>query len=308
MMRKAILLMLMLGLSVTVTAAQIQIDKSRPAKASGEVDIELAFGSVKVIGWDREEVSVTGRLAPGAEGLDFETHDEDGIWIEVEVPDSWFYESDDDSEFQSHLEIHVPATSSLEIETVNASVTISGMWGLVEVETVNGAVVVEGSPTGVDVETVTGGIQVTAAGAPMDLESISGDITARGVRRAVSISTLSGVIDVQGTDLEEVEIESTAGDVRLEGSLVAEGEIEVETFSGQVHLLFPREVAARFEFVTFGGQIDNALGPRPRRNGRFNPYQELKFATGLNEFEISVETYNGNITLGLSGDSGTATH
>jgi len=37
--------------------------------------------------------------------------------------------------------------------------------------------------------------------------------------------------------------------------------------------------------------------PRPTRDGRFNPYQELSFSTGLNDFEVSVETYSGNIIV-----------
>jgi DUF4097 and DUF4098 domain-containing protein YvlB len=299
-MRTYAIVLLAIGMAATPAAAQIQIDKRMPAPPAAEVDIESPFGTVVVVGWDEAAVAVTGRLAPGVEELEFDV-DEDGTSISVEVPEFWYYDSDDDTEYQSHIEIRVPRMSSLDIETLNASVTITGIQGTVEVETVNGAVEVQGEPPAVEIESVTGSVVVTAAAAEMDIETISGSITLRGAARDVGISTLSGAVHVEGLDFEEVDIESTAGDVTFEGIVGSEGGVEIETFSGNVELALPGDVMARFEFTTFGGEIQSDIGPRPRRDGRFQPYQELKFATGFNEFDISVETFNGNITLRAGG-------
>ena len=64
--------------------------------------LENSFGSLEIVGWDKDEVTVTGTLAGGAEGIEFEGEPSE-IWVGVSVPDSWFYQSDDDSEYQSHL-------------------------------------------------------------------------------------------------------------------------------------------------------------------------------------------------------------
>ncbi len=305
-MRTYAVVLLAIGMAATQAAAQaaaqIQVDKRMPAPPAAEIDIESPFGTVVIVGWDEAEVAVTGRLAPGVEGLEFDA-EEDGISISVEVPEFWYYDSDDDSEYRSQIEIRVPRKSSLDIETHNASVTITGIRGSVELETVNGAVSVQGEPPAVEIESVTGSVDVTAAGAKMEVKTISGSITLRGVARAASVSSLSGAVHLEGRGFEEVEIESTAGDVTVVGTLGSEGDVEIETFSGNVELVLSGEVMARFDFKSFGGEIQSDIGPKPRRDGRFNPYQELKFATGFNELDVSVETFNGNITLRAEGSA-----
>jgi DUF4097 and DUF4098 domain-containing protein YvlB len=302
-MKTTLIVLLTLGLAFSGALAQIQVDKRLPATPRGEVNIENSFGTVKVIGWDKNEVAVTGHLAPGAEGLDFEG-DKEGIWIDVDVPESWFYDSDDDTEYRSHLEVHVPKGSILDIETLNAGITITGVNGAMEIESVNGSVLASGNPPAVDIESMTGSVEVNASSAVMDVETISGSVVLRGARKNVAVSTLSGAIKVIGRDLEDVELESTAGEVSLEGSLTKEGSVEIETFSGQVELVLDRGVEARFDLTTFGGTIQSEIGPRPRRDGKFNPFQELRFATGLNECEITVETFSGSITVRLKEEAG----
>lgn len=301
-MRTYAIVLLAFGMAATQAAAQIQIDKRLPAPPAAEIDIESPFGTVVIVGWDEAEVAVTGRLAPGVEELRFDV-EEDGVDISVEVPESWYYDSDDDSEYRSQIEIRVPRKSKLDIETHNASVTITGIQGAVELETVNGAVSVQGEPPAVEIESVTGSVDVTAVAAEMEVKTISGSITLRGAARAATVSSLSGAVHVEGRGFEEVDIESTAGDVTFEGTLGSEGDVEIETFSGNVEMVLSGEVLARFDFTTFGGEIRNDIGPTPRRDGRFNPYQELKFATGFNDFDISVETFNGSITLRAAGEA-----
>ena len=123
-MRRLTTILLATLLTTAAAHAQVQLDKRRAAPAKGEVYVENSLGSVKVVGWDKEQVTVTGKLAPGAEDLDFDG-DEEGVYIDVDVPESWFYESDDDTDFQTHLVVHVPFGSSLSLETVNASIEVS---------------------------------------------------------------------------------------------------------------------------------------------------------------------------------------
>src|SRR4029077_13336188 len=52
-----------LSLALAVPAlGQSRVDERRPAAADGVVEIDSAVGAVKVIGWNREEVQVTGAL------------------------------------------------------------------------------------------------------------------------------------------------------------------------------------------------------------------------------------------------------
>ena len=287
--------LLLLAFAWTASAAQIKVDKSLPASPEGEVYIGNMFGSVEVIGWDAAEVSVTGTLAAAADDFDFDGDPEEGeIWIEVGVPDSPSYDGD----FESHIVVKVPRGSSVGVETINASIDIAEVSGLIEIETVNGSITINGDPRGVEISAITAEIDITAVNAPMEIESVSGGVTLRGVTSAVSVESVSGNVDISGQDLSEVEIESMAGDIRIQGNFTAKGDVDIESFSGNVELVFPSGIAANFDLVTFSGKIENAFGPKPRRGSEHEPYMELSFSTGLDsDFDVSVETFSGNITI-----------
>lgn len=283
-------------------AAQVQVEKRTAAPPAGVLAVENSFGSVTVKAWSDPEVLVRGVLAAGAEGLDFDG-DEEGVGIDVDVPDAWFYASDDDSEYRTDLTIYAPVGSSVWVETVNASVVVEGFRGEVEVETVNGSVSVSGGPTAVEVDSLTGTIDVRAEGAPMAVESISGRVSLSGVTGEVEVETVSGAVEVEGWDLESVQVQTTSGDVRFRGAVcigaIPEGELEVETFSGAVRLELPASIRARFELTTFAGEITNELGPSVSSAERFQPYKTLRFSTGLDDCEVMVQTHDSNIGLSV---------
>src|SRR5688500_15552504 len=78
-----------------------RVDARRAASADAIVEIDGAGGSLRIVGWDKAEVWVTGTLGDGAEGLDL-SGTARRVTIDVDSmgnPDS----------VKSDLEIHVPA-------------------------------------------------------------------------------------------------------------------------------------------------------------------------------------------------------
>jgi hypothetical protein len=290
------------GLGATGALAQVQIDKRRPAARSGEVRVESSFGSVKVIGWEKDEVAVTGVLAAGAEGIEFDG-DEEGVYVQVVEPEDWSYGGGDDTEYRSEIVVSVPLKSSVGVQTINASIEIEGISGTAGVETTNGTVKVTGRPTAVAVDSITGSVTIFADAAEMRVESVSAPVTLRGAARAVEVGSVTGMIDVEGLDLERVELGTTSGDVRLAGSFRGEEGVRIQTHAGNVTLEVPPDIAARFQIQTFSGTMESALGPKPRRSERYSPFQELRFATAETEFEIEVTTFSGNVTIRRAGGS-----
>lgn len=297
---KVRLALLILLFGCGVAAAQVQIDETRPALPGGEIEVENLFGTIEIVAWDRDEVQVTGRVAAGAEGLEFDVDEEDGeIEISVEAPDHWFYESDDDSEYRSDLVVQVPRDSSISVETINAAVKIDGVSGAIEVETINGSVTISGDPSIVEIESMTGDIDVRAQASQMEIESASGSVLLFGATGSVEVEAVSGEVVVQGSALAEVSVETVSGPITLDVSVTEQGEIDIETHSGDVELLLPSDVKATFAISTFNGTIESEIGPKPRKTGRFEPYTELRFATGSEEFEVQVETFSGNVAIRL---------
>lgn len=278
--------------------AQVLIEKRRPAAANGEVSIHNDFGTVTVRGWDRREVLVRGTLAAAAEGIDLEGEKLQAS-IDVSVPDQWLH-STDDSNFGSKLEIFVPAASSLSVETVNATVDVEGVGGEVEIETINGAIRLGGPLAAGRVTTLTGRVQIQAAGAPIEVSSISGAVTVQAAGRQVAIETISAPIDIAGAGVHEVQLKTTSGTIAFRGSFARAGEMAVETFSGAVTLIVPGDTRAHFDLKSFSGEIKSALGAVPPPVvERFLPYRRLRFATGVEAFEVRVETHDANITLAV---------
>lgn len=277
-------------------SAQIQVEKRRAAPPDGDLYIENTFGSITVRGWDRNEVLVTGTLAAGAQDLEIDS-DEDGVYIEVDVPESWFYLSDDDTEYRSHLTVQVPRSYGVWAETVNADIDIEGVGGEIDLETINGGIRVVGPVQSVEVETLTGSVVVHAEAAPMEIETISGSVELRGVRKYVEVETVSGNVNITGSAVEELGVESTSGNVVFRGSLAQHGDLEIETFSGAVHLTLPADVRGSFEMRTFSGGISSALGPRSSHGERFLPFDERRFSTGSEGFEVEIQTHSGAIKI-----------
>jgi hypothetical protein len=301
------LLILVLALACGASAAQIKVDKTHPATPTGEVYIENIFGSVKVVGWDRDEVGVTGTLGPGIRGFEIDGDEgDDGetgeVYVEVEVPGSAHHESGSGGDFESHIIVSVPRGSSVGVETINASIDVNDVDGAIEIETINGAITIAGDPSAVEIESITGAIQVDAVAATMEVESVAGAITLTGVERMVSVEAVSGSVDITGRNVSELGIETMAGNIRFQGSLAAKGDLDIETYAGNVELVLPSDVKANFEMVTFSGKIENDIGPTPRSKGAADPFTELEFSTDLDaDFDVSIETFSGNIAIRVGG-------
>ena len=72
-MRRALVVLTVpaLVLAALSARAQTRVEQSRPAAADALVDIENMAGSIRVTGWDKNEIAVTGKLGRHASGLQF---------------------------------------------------------------------------------------------------------------------------------------------------------------------------------------------------------------------------------------------
>jgi hypothetical protein len=286
---------------VPAAEGQVQIERRRAASASGEVSIDNDFGSVTVRGWERAEVMVRGTVAAGAEDFDLDGDDE-STEVSVEVPNAWFHAAGEDAAFRSTLEVFVPSGSSVDVETVNASIDVEGVTGGVEADSVNGSVRVAGPASTIEIETMTGSIEVRVSAAPMWIDTISGKIDVSGATGEVRIESVSGPVSLAGAEMTDVRVKSTTGSVGYRGGVSAHGRIGIETFSGPVQLHLPPATRAEFDLHTFAGKIESdfCVGT-PVTRERFEPFRQLHCSTGPDEFEIQVRTHDADITIAADG-------
>jgi hypothetical protein len=287
-MKRAALALMSIMIIPAWLAAQTPVDERRPAAADGTVEIENLFGSVKVIGWDKAEVQVTGTLAADAE-LEFggaEKH----IGIEVEV------EGHADAG-TSDLEVHVPSGSHVEIEGVHAEIEVSGVIGSVEAETINGGITLRGAAKEVSLQSVNGAVDVSGPRGRTEIEVVNGSVTIQDASGHVEASTVNGEVIVGGGPFEKAALESVAGSVSFKADLAAMGRLDVETVSGSVEILVPANIKADFSISTFSGEIENDLGVGTVQQQEYIPAKELSFSTGSGGARITVDTLSGSVHI-----------
>jgi hypothetical protein len=295
-----------------LAAAEGKVEETREFSSRGVLSIENIAGSVTVIGWDKEQISIEADLGKGTRGLDI-SGDRDDMSIEVEIGefgghdteiDMHFGDDDDDGDDdgdddsdrsdrqrerdrrreegrrernERRHEGREHRTHSIE----GSDLVIRVPWGArLEIETIAANIDISGMRGSVEAETVTGTIEIT------------------GEPERVAASAVSGNIDVivDGM-LDGGEFETVVGNVNFEADMASRGRFSFETVNGSIVLRLPSEISADFDISTFNGSINNEFGPRARKTSEYLNSLELSFSTGGGGARVSIETLNGNVKL-----------
>ena len=307
--------------------AQTPVDRTVSTPPTGSVAINNVAGEIRVVGWDRPDVRVTGTLGEGTERLDIETSG-DQVEVAVVIPRGAR------NVRPSRIEVRVPARKGIQALGVSASVDVRGVTGDVEVRSTSGAVVVRGNPASVEAtstsgdvdvevstgaveanstsgrvrvagsiresvtaESVSGSVEIEAQTQEVVAQSVSGHVRISAPVRRLSASTVSGNVEVRGGTLQYGAFESVSGSVMVAGNLERDAAINVQSHSGDVTLQLPASVGARFEVSTFSGDIENSFGQAPQRTSRYTPGQELRFTSGDGNALITIKTFSGQVSL-----------
>jgi DUF4097 and DUF4098 domain-containing protein YvlB len=292
----------MAGALAPAAAAQTRIDQRRPADADGFVEIENAAGSIKVVGWSRNEVQVSGTLGSRAEGLDFVSRGR-STRIQVDVRGNPHRVSSD-------LEVRVPAASRIQIESSSAAIDVREVSGRVKAESVSGSVTIAGRLEEVDVESVSGAIAISGPAKRVRASGTNASVTIRGVSGILEAESVNGALEVSGGSFQEARLETVNGVLRFDGDLPVGATLDVETVNGSIELRLPANVGADFTISSYGGDIDSdfevKLGPGPVRTRRERDRhdrhdddhsKELRFTTGGGGAKVGITTLNGRIAL-----------
>ncbi len=289
--------MLLVAVFAVGATAQERISERKSAQAEGLVKINNIFGTIRVTGWNRNEVLVEGTLGEGTKELLFTV-----VGGETEIKVVLPTEAEKramgiERVKESDLEVRIPAGSTLEVETVTADITTSELSGNLDLNTVTGQIDVIGSPARVRTESMTGDITIEAPQGPVRASTVSGRITIKEASGRVDAETISGQVKVAGKEIEEVNISSLSGHVYFEDDLVQGAIVHIENHSGSVTLTLSENVSADFDISTFSGSIKNEFGPEAERTGRFGPGRVLSFVTGSGDARVRVKLFSGNVVI-----------
>jgi DUF4097 and DUF4098 domain-containing protein YvlB len=272
--------------------AQQKVDERRPASKTEHVEIENAAGSIKVVGWNRDEITVTGTLGRGAEGLEIDSRS-GRTEISVAV-------SRNPHGVRSDLEIHVPSMSRVNIDGFAAAIDVQEVAGSVAAETVNGSIRVACDAQKIEAQSVNGDVDVSGRSDRVHVESVNGRVGVRGTVDALEATSVNGAVEVDVERVKTATFETVSGPLRFEGSMVAGGSLDVSSVSGDVTLSFAGDTGLSIDATSFSGEIETNLGEAPKQRGRYTGRKELQLTVGGGGADVSANTLSGKIEIRAS--------
>ena len=266
-----------------------RVDARSQAAPDAVVEIDGAGGTLKIVGWDKPEVWVTGTLGDGAEGLELGGTPR-RIRVDLEV-------AGNPNRVNSNLEIRVPAGARIEVDAMSADIDVLDVTGTVTADTVAGSISVSGTASEVTLESVNGSVDVACSCTRAHVESVNGSVTVKGARGEVEASTVNGTLRVVGGSFERARLETVNGRITFEGELQRRATLDVESVGGSVELLLPAATNADFDINTFSGTIRNAWGVESRKASRWTDEKELAFTAGRGGATVTIQTLSGDVII-----------
>lgn len=268
----------LLALTLTLGTAAAAGAQRTPAPKAGTVEIRTESGAVRVVGWDRAEVSVSGgRARISRRGAVTRVRPE---------------------EEHDALEIHVPAGSRVEVSTSSGSIRVAEVKGAVDLQSMSGSFQVSGSPSMVDVEGLSGSIRMLGSTETLRVKTLSGSISVPRARGFVELTTVSGAIEVASQGVRKGTIRNVSGRTTFSGSVPRGASLHFENTNGVIDLRVPEGVDARFDLSSLAdGEIRNEFGPEPRRRNQHTWGEAVRFTEGSGGAEVTARTVNGQIRL-----------
>lgn len=267
---------------VAPAAGQERVERRFPIDPDAYVKVFVQNGSVRVTGWARDSIAVTGtvprgELFAGGEGRNAKL----GVW-----------RNDAATAGSARLDVRVPASATVWVKSESADVQVDGLAAGIDVYSVTGNVRIEGEPGPVYAESMGGRIEIAADAPSVRAKSAAGDVEMRGRTRDLTLSSVSGSIRVETPGPLRARLETVGGAVRWNGGVERGGALDVVTHDGPVELTLPPEADADIEADTIDGSITLV-----RNGGSRMATRTFDVVLGAGGARVTVRTFSGDVTL-----------
>ena len=262
--------------------------------ATPTVSVKLfaAVGDVRIVGWDKDSVELTGVVPTGdkVEMYGGAPHEPSrGMKMFVEAPA-------EQSGQEGKLTLRVPRGARVWLKTGSATMNVSGVTGGLDLNVVGGSITVHGSPREVRAESMDGSVTIDGSPEWLRAKTATGDISLHG-GSDVGASTISGTIRSAGGAVERAKLESTTGAISFASGLSRNASVELETHSGPIDVVFGPEADVEMDVATITGAIDNQwthARPTIGREGRGMTFQT---SAGMSGARMVVRSFKGTVQL-----------
>lgn len=258
--------------------------------AGPELNIKNNSGSLKVRGWEKDEIRIEGTYSNLVERVVIEQKG-DKVIIRPEVKSKNLNKN---RNVRCDLKIYTPFKSSVYIDAVSSDVDLDDIEGSITVQSVSGNIKIDAKARKMDVQSISGEIDIDGSARRFEGISISGDIKAIGNFPSLKVQTTSGDFTYRGELLEHASVYSTSGEVSISCNELNESHIEIGTVSGEVRLGIPRNSSVELELKSFSGSV---TANTKSYDHVIHEDRKLILKRAEGDSSIYIETLSGEINI-----------
>jgi hypothetical protein len=265
-----------------------RIDTTVAFSGNGEVTVSANDGSVRITGWARNSVRVTG----SAERAGLRTTVTTGI-VRVEVRPR---------NGSAQLELYVPIGVRVRTSTRTADINVSGTQGDISITTAGGRITVSDGKGMSSIDAGAGRVTMQRFSGKTSVRTLTGSVNINEISGDLDITTITAPTTITSADLSSLRFEGGQGSLDFSGVLAAPGQHRIETLGGSVNLRFPGDFAATIAVASHNGRlhaVDFPVTLRPSGRGRRDEDHEdrQEFTINGGGTLISISTFNGGVFL-----------
>ena len=276
------------------SSGRMAVERRYAMAADASIRVAGAISSLRIIGWDRDSLVITGTVPTG-------WRFDGGVNTAATGPSrgaKFYVEGGTDvSPTAAALELRVPTRARVWAKSGSADMDVSGVTGGLDLNIVGGSVTVQGAPRELNIESMDGDVRVQAGASWLRVKTATGNVDVRGGSEDAGVSTVSGTVRVSDGRYERGKLETVTGDVIYAGEVGNKGSVDITTHSGAIEQRLPPRPSLELDAVTVTGTIENGVTsskPIPGREGRG---MELGFSSGSGDTRIVVRSFKGNVAL-----------
>jgi DUF4097 and DUF4098 domain-containing protein YvlB len=260
--------------------AECREERTFPAPSGRSLRIDNGSGRTRVLGEDRDDISVCIEKRARAESDDAAQHlvgdiqlvarETNGVLhLEVQTPRRW------NRHGNAHLEVRIPRDLEVAVNANNGKVCIEGIRSRVSARSCNGSI---------RVSDVVGDIDVTTSNAKVCFHCTCGQLTARSSNGKIELDEHRGSVDVSTSNGL---IRAALDEVGRQGVILA-------TSNGRIMLELPEHVDAEVDLRVDNGVIRTL---RELETSSGEDTGRLRGRLGRGGIPIKLRTSNGTISL-----------
>ena len=276
------------------TDARERVDRRFAVASDASIRLFGAFAKLRIIGWDRDSLVITGTMA---RGWRLEGNAASNAFGAPRAA-KFFIDSPAETDAPgAALEVRVPAKARVWAKSGSADIEVTGVTGGLDLNIVGGSITVSSTPRELNIESMDGSVKVLAGAPWMRVKTATGEIDVRGGGEDVGLSSVGGTVRVSGGRYERGKFETVTGDIVYEADIGFKGSIDLTTHSGRVDLRVPPPPNLELDATTVTGTIENSITSRRPLVGREGRGMELAFSSGTGDTRVVVRSFKGNVVV-----------